>query len=113
MTEGALTLTEAQSRPARAGHTIAKIAGMDHRARQARYRWREILVSSNGFESMQIQDQRKAQKPRKRNKLFYKNRWLLARHLVLALQRAGVDCNIIVPDHEMQSQSPESRQHLN
>jgi hypothetical protein len=40
-------------------------------------------------------------KPRvrpKRNKLSYKNRWLISCHLVKALRRAGVVCDIVVPD---------------
>jgi hypothetical protein len=38
-------------------------------------------------------------KPPKRNKLLYKNRWLLSRHLVAHLRRAGIVCNIIVPEN--------------
>jgi hypothetical protein len=33
----------------------------------------------------------------KRNKLFYKHRWLVSANVVAALRRAGVDCNIVVP----------------
>jgi hypothetical protein len=35
---------------------------------------------------------------RKRNKLSHKNRWLISRHLVIALRRAGVVCDIVVAD---------------
>jgi hypothetical protein len=35
----------------------------------------------------------------KRNKLFYKHRWLISRNVVIALRRAGVVCDIIVADH--------------
>jgi hypothetical protein len=38
------------------------------------------------------------QKRTSRNKLLYKNRWLISRHLVTHLRRAGVVCNIIVPE---------------
>jgi hypothetical protein len=44
----------------------------------------------------------KIEEPRrrpKRNKLSYKNRWLISRHLVMHLQRAGVVCDIIVPEN--------------
>jgi hypothetical protein len=34
----------------------------------------------------------------KRNKLIYKNRWLISQHVVIALRRAGVVCDIVVPD---------------
>jgi hypothetical protein len=43
-------------------------------------------------------DQRKARVHPKHNKLFYKNRWLLSQHLVIALRRAGVVCDIVVAD---------------
>jgi hypothetical protein len=33
----------------------------------------------------------------RRNKLVYKNRWLLSVNIVAALRRAGVACDIIVP----------------
>ncbi len=33
----------------------------------------------------------------KPNKLFFKHRWLLSRDIVASLARAGVDCNIILP----------------
>jgi hypothetical protein len=36
----------------------------------------------------------------KRNKLSYKNRWLISPNIVNALRRAGVECNILVPDQE-------------
>jgi hypothetical protein len=39
------------------------------------------------------------EKPPNRNKLHYKNRWLISRHLVTHLRRAGVVCNIIVPEN--------------
>jgi hypothetical protein len=32
------------------------------------------------------------------NKLKYKNRWLISRDMVAHLRRAGVDCNIVVPE---------------
>jgi len=35
----------------------------------------------------------------KRNKLFYKHRWLISRDVVAALRRAGVVCEIVVPEH--------------
>lgn len=35
--------------------------------------------------------------PRKRNKLRFKNRWLISADIVAALRRAGVDCNITIP----------------
>ncbi len=35
----------------------------------------------------------------KQNKLVYKNRWLVARDVVAALRRAGIRCDIIIPDH--------------
>jgi hypothetical protein len=38
--------------------------------------------------------------PPRRNKLSYKDRWLISRDVVAALRRAGVACNIIVPDRE-------------
>ena len=34
----------------------------------------------------------------KSNKLKYKNRWLISRDVVAHLRRAGVVCNIIVPE---------------
>jgi len=34
-----------------------------------------------------------------RKKLSFKNRWLLSQHLVIALRRAGVVCDIMVQDH--------------
>ena len=34
----------------------------------------------------------------KRNKLFYKHRWLISRDVVAALRRAGVVCGIVVPE---------------
>jgi hypothetical protein len=34
----------------------------------------------------------------KNHKLKYKNRWLISRDVVAHLRRAGVDCNIIVPE---------------
>jgi hypothetical protein len=40
---------------------------------------------------------RRGPKVRKRNKLFYKHRWLVSASVVAALRRAGVDCNIVVP----------------
>jgi hypothetical protein len=42
---------------------------------------------------------RKSRARPRRNKLSYKNRWLLSQHLVIALRRAGVVCNIVVQDH--------------
>ena len=51
-------------------------------------------------------DQRKARVHPKRNKLFYKNRWLISRHLVIALRRAGVVCDIVVADHSGNVESP-------
>jgi hypothetical protein len=47
-----------------------------------------------------VTGERKARKRPKRNKLFFKNRWLLSQHLVIALRRAGVVCDIVVPDHD-------------
>jgi hypothetical protein len=41
---------------------------------------------------------REARARPKRNKLFFKNRWLLSQHLVIALRRAGVECDIVVED---------------
>lgn len=35
--------------------------------------------------------------PPKRNRLFYKNRWLISRDMVASLRRAGVECDIVVP----------------
>ncbi len=35
----------------------------------------------------------------KQNKLVFKNRWLVARDVVAALQRAGVSCDIIIPEY--------------
>lgn len=32
------------------------------------------------------------------NKLLQKNRWLISRDIVAHLRRAGVDCNIIIPE---------------
>jgi hypothetical protein len=40
---------------------------------------------------------------RKRNKLFYKHRWLISVNMVAALRRAGVDCNIVVPGTRSES----------
>jgi hypothetical protein len=36
----------------------------------------------------------------KRNKLAFKNRWLISANVVAALRRAGVDCSIVVPDED-------------
>ena len=44
-----------------------------------------------------VTGERKARKRPKRNKLFFKNRWLISANIVTALRRAGVDCDIIVP----------------
>lgn len=33
----------------------------------------------------------------RRNKLFYKHRWLISANMIAALRRAGVDCNIVLP----------------
>lgn len=36
-------------------------------------------------------------KPVKRNKLIFKNRWLISVDVVAALRRAGVNCDIVLP----------------
>jgi hypothetical protein len=41
--------------------------------------------------------QRRHNRPPKRNKLVYKNRWLISVNIVASLRRAGVACDIIAP----------------
>ena len=38
------------------------------------------------------------ERPPKRNKLVYKDRWLISVNIVAALRRAGVVCDIIAPE---------------
>jgi hypothetical protein len=45
-----------------------------------------------------VAGERKPGARREHNKLVYKNRWLISRHLIIALRRAGVVCDIVVPD---------------
>ena len=55
-----------------------------------------------------VTGERRARARPKRNKLVYKNRWLLSQHLVIALRRAGVVCDIVVQDHP-ETSSPADR----
>ena len=42
--------------------------------------------------------QRRRKRPPKRNKLVYKDRWLISVNIVAALRRAGIVCDIIAPE---------------
>jgi hypothetical protein len=42
--------------------------------------------------------QRRHNRPPKRNKLVYKNRWLISVNIIASLRRAGVVCDIIAPE---------------
>ena len=39
---------------------------------------------------------KKQRAPDRRNKLCYKNRWLISVDVVAALRRAGIECDIVV-----------------
>jgi hypothetical protein len=58
----------------------------------------EISRASEDGPAGPATSERKLRVRPKRNKLSYKNRWLISRHLVIALRRAGVVCDIVVPD---------------
>ncbi len=51
----------------------------------------------SGDAAMPVQEQENGPKPVKRNKLVFKNRWLISVDVVAALRRAGVNCDIIIP----------------
>jgi hypothetical protein len=42
--------------------------------------------------------QRRHDRPPRRNKLVYKNRWLISVNIIASLRRAGVVCDIIAPE---------------
>ncbi len=44
-----------------------------------------------------VREQEHGPKPIKRNKLVFKNRWLISVDIVAALRRAGVTCDIVLP----------------
>jgi hypothetical protein len=68
---------------------------ISHKAESA-----EIGCASEDGSARPATGERKARARPKRNKLFYKNRWLISQHLVIALRRAGVVCDIVVADRD-------------
>ncbi len=59
---------------------------------------RDVVSTSATQETLKPAEPRAPARKAKRNKLAYKHRWLISRDIVAALGRAGVECDIIVPE---------------
>ena len=81
---------------ARVQATRADVASERDRSRALIAEARRLLARIAERSPSNPIDARKPMRP-KRSRLSYKHRWLVARDVVVALRRAGVDCNIVVP----------------
>jgi hypothetical protein len=56
-----------------------------------------MLEAHTGSPQSAISIREPSRKPSQRNKLVFKNRWLISVDVVAALRRAGVACDIVLP----------------
>jgi hypothetical protein len=75
---------------------LAELQKETARSRQLLAESRRLLARSAAAAPPEATPPRR--KRPKRNKLSFKNRWLVAADVFAALRRAGVACDIIVPD---------------
>ena len=88
------TVLVAQSR-----RTIAALNVVLRESQEARARSRQLFSSMEHEAPPEMAAAREQRSRRKRSKLFYKHRWLVSANMIVALRRAGVVCDIVLPDH--------------
>jgi hypothetical protein len=97
--EADATLARTRTRVAQTFETLAEMRDAVKQSRMAVARSYQVLerLSACAGEPPMVAKRARPKRP-KRNKLFYKHRWLISRDVVAALRRAGVVCGIVVPE---------------